>query len=140
MLPWISLYNVYTISYRYVGKCSFILKIYLFIFREWKGGRKRGGETSMCSCLLITPYWGPGPKPRHVSWLGIQPATLWFTGQCSTHWATPARDVEKMSTDKITESNGFAFKCWIEWPIICSFKKYFQRFVFSTIDAHQSIS
>ena len=38
----------------------------LFIFREGKGGRKRGRETSMCGCLLCAPYWGPGPKPRHV--------------------------------------------------------------------------
>ena len=39
------------------------LKIY---FREGKGGRKRGRETSMCGCVSRIPYWGPGPKPRHV--------------------------------------------------------------------------
>ena len=34
----------------------FILsRFYLFIFREGKGGRKRGIETSMCGCLLCTP-------------------------------------------------------------------------------------
>ena len=55
----------------------------LFIFRERKGGRKRGRETSMCGCLSHAPYWGPGPQPRHVPWLGIEPATLWFTGRCS---------------------------------------------------------
>ena len=44
----------------------FLKKIYLFIFREGKGGRKRGRETSMHSCLLRAPYWGPGPQPRHV--------------------------------------------------------------------------
>ena len=33
-----------------------IFKIfYLFIFREGKGGRKRGGETSMCGCLSCAP-------------------------------------------------------------------------------------
>ena len=66
------------------------LKI-LFISREGKGGRKRGRETSKCGCLLHTPYWGPGPQPRHVPWLGIEPETLWFTGWRSLHRTTPAR-------------------------------------------------
>ena len=52
---------------------------------------ERGWETSMCVCLSSAPYWGPGPQPRQVPWLGIEPATLWFTGQHSIHWATPAR-------------------------------------------------
>ena len=26
----------------------------------------------MCGCLLRAPYWGPGLKPRHVPWLGIE--------------------------------------------------------------------
>ena len=30
-------------------------------------------------------------QPRHVSWLGIEPATLWFANLSSIHWATPAR-------------------------------------------------
>ena len=38
---------------------------------------------SMCGCFLCTPHWGPGLHPRHVLCLGIKPATLWFTGQCS---------------------------------------------------------
>ena len=32
-----------------------ILFIHLFIFREGKGGRKRGRETSMCGCLSHSP-------------------------------------------------------------------------------------
>ena len=40
---------------------------------------------------VVCPNWGPGPQPRHVPWLGIEPVTLWFTGWCSIHWATPAR-------------------------------------------------
>ena len=56
-----------------------------------KGGRKRGRETSMCGCLSCAPYWEPGPQPRHLLWLGIEPATLWFASQHSIHWATPAR-------------------------------------------------
>ena len=47
----------------------------------------------MCDCLSRVPNWGPGPQPRHVPWLGIKPATLWFTGQCSIHWAPPARAI-----------------------------------------------
>ena len=70
----------------------FLKKIfYLFIFREGKGGRKKGRETSMCDCPSSTRCRGPGPQPRHVPWLGIKPATLWFTVQRSIHWATPAR-------------------------------------------------
>ena len=77
----------------------FFLKIfYLFFtfyliifFRERKEGRKRGRETSMCGCFSHIPNWGRDPQPRHVPWLGIEPATLWFTGQHSIHWATPAR-------------------------------------------------
>ena len=45
----------------------------------------------MCGCLSCAPYWGAGPQPRHVPWLGIRLATLWFAGQHSIHWATPAR-------------------------------------------------
>ena len=44
----------------------------------------------MCGCLSRAPYWGPGLQPRHVPWLGIDLATLWFAGRCSIHWATPA--------------------------------------------------
>ena len=45
----------------------------------------------MCGCLSCGSHWGPGLQPRHVSWLGIELATLWFTGWHSVHWATPAR-------------------------------------------------
>ena len=47
----------------------------------------------MCGFPLHGPHWGPGPQPRHVSWLAIEPATLWFVGQRSTHWAIPARAI-----------------------------------------------
>ena len=72
--------------------CNFIYfvpSVYFFflinLFREGKGGRKRGRETSMGGCLLHAPYWGPGPQPRHVPWLGIKMETLWFAGGCSIH-------------------------------------------------------
>ena len=65
--------------------------IYLIIFREGKGGRKRGRETSICGCLSHAPYWVPGLQPRYVPWLGIEPATIWFSGLRSIHWTTAAR-------------------------------------------------
>ena len=37
----------------------------------------------MYGCLSYAPYWGPSLQPRHVLGLGIEPATLWFTGQHS---------------------------------------------------------
>ena len=67
----------------------FLKGFYLFIFRE--RGREGEWETKTCGCLSHAPYPGPSPQTRHVPWLGIKPATLWFAGLCSTHWATPAR-------------------------------------------------
>ena len=55
--------------------------IYLFIFREGKGGRRRGRETSMCGCPSCAPYWGP----RHVPQLGVELVTFLFTGWRSIH-------------------------------------------------------
>ena len=45
----------------------------------------------MCGCLSHAPHWGSGLQFRHVPWLGIELVTLWFAGQNSIHWATPAR-------------------------------------------------
>ena len=61
---------------------TFFKRFYLFIFREGTRGRKRGGETLMCGCLSSAPYWGPGPKPRHMPCVEIEPATVWFTDRC----------------------------------------------------------
>ena len=41
--------------------------------------------------LLALPLLRAWLQPIHIPWLGIKPATLWFTGQHSIHWATPAR-------------------------------------------------
>ena len=60
---------------------------FIFIFRD----RRRVGERERCGCLVQAPNWGPRLQPRHVPWLGIKPVTLWFAGQHSIHWATPAR-------------------------------------------------
>ena len=56
--------------------------IYLFLDRG-EGKEKERGKTSMCGCLSSTPYRGPGLQPRHVPCLGIELATLRFTGQHS---------------------------------------------------------
>ena len=40
-----------------------VFKKILFIFREGKGGRKGGRETSVCGCLSCTPHWGPPCNP-----------------------------------------------------------------------------
>ena len=45
----------------------FVLRVYLFTFREGKGEK----ETSMCGCLLCAPYWGPGLQHRHAIWLAL---------------------------------------------------------------------
>ena len=68
----------------------FLIKNYLFTFRE--KGRKGDREGNINVWLpLKRPHWGPGPPPTYVSWLEIQPMTLWFISHHSIHWATPAR-------------------------------------------------
>ena len=44
----------------------------------------------MCGCLSSAPYWGPGPQPRHVPRLGVEPATLgWQAGTQPTEPRQP---------------------------------------------------
>ena len=43
----------------------------------------------MCGCLSRAPCWGPGPKPRHVPLLGIEPATQPFGSQAGTQSTEP---------------------------------------------------
>ena len=72
--------------------CLFLfILLFIYAFLERGEGKEKGRETSMCGCLSCTSYWGPGLQLRHVLWLGTEPATLWFRGQHSIHWATPAR-------------------------------------------------
>ena len=68
----------------------FLIEDFIYFWREGEGGKKR--ERNITVWLPLTPpHWGPGPQPRRVPWPGIKLATLWFTGRCSIHWATPAR-------------------------------------------------
>ena len=51
-------------------------------------GREEESEVEKHQCVvasLMPPYWGLGPQPRHMPWLGIEPVTLWFAGG---HWTT----------------------------------------------------
>ena len=74
-------------TYFYYFKFLFI---YLFLERRREGERE--GEKHQCVAASRVPrYWGHGLEPRPGSWLGIELATPWFAGQCSIHWATPAR-------------------------------------------------
>ena len=70
---------------------SFIFIYFILFYREGKGRRKRGRETSMCGCLLHTPHWEPGLQYRHTPRLGIEPVTPWFPVRCSIHLAIPTR-------------------------------------------------
>ena len=77
----------------------------------------------MGSCLLCASYWGPGLQPRDVPWLGIEPATLWFTSLCSIHWATPARAT---STFMLTPYYLHYNKFWnqlLDISKLCSYSK-----------------
>ena len=59
---------------------------YLFTFRQRGREEERKGEKHQCVVASRAP-----PTGDHVPLLGIKPATLWFAGQHSMHWATPAR-------------------------------------------------
>ena len=75
-------------------ECIFAIsffKDFICLFLERGEEKEKERERNiMCGCLLCAPHWGPGPQPRHVPWLGTEPATLWFVGPHSVHWATPA--------------------------------------------------
>ena len=69
---------------------SLIEGFFFLTFREWRREGEREGEKHPCArcvretsigCLSDAPNQGPGPQPRHVPWLGIEPATFRCTGQ-----------------------------------------------------------
>ena len=67
-------------------------KDFIYLFLERVDGKEKEGEKHQgVVASQAPPCWGPGPQPRHVPWLGIELASLWFAGPCSVHWATPAR-------------------------------------------------
>ena len=88
-------------------KSSIFFKRFYLFFRE--RGRKGEREGKKHQCVVAShapPYWGPGPQPRHVPWLGIGPATLCFADPCSIPWTTPAR--AESSIFKIAKRNVFS--------------------------------
>ena len=70
---------------------GFFKRFYLLVFRQRGREGKREGEKHQCVIASCTPCWGPGLQPRDVLWLGIEPATLWFTSWCPVNWTTPTR-------------------------------------------------
>ena len=74
------------ISELYLQFIYLFLKIlFIYFWREGKGGGEKGRKTPICGCLSHAPHQGPGPQPRCVPWLGIELATLWFAGRHSVH-------------------------------------------------------
>ena len=70
----------------------FFFKILFIYFRQSRREKEKERNINVwfpLECPLLGTW--PGPQARHMPWLGIEPMTLWFAGQCSTHWATPAR-------------------------------------------------
>ena len=71
--------------------CFFVGVIYLFIFREGKGGRKRRRGTSMCGCLSRThPLLGTWPETQACALTGNRTSDPLVHRLHSVHWATPA--------------------------------------------------
>ena len=87
--PYLSWPNVFTI---------YIFKDFIYLLLERRETREKERERNIdvweitsIGCFSHPPNWGPGPKPRHVPWLRIEPATFWFAGRHSEHWTIPAR-------------------------------------------------
>ena len=58
-------------KYTPMSNCLNLFHIFFFfydfiylVFREGKGGRKRGRETLLCGCLSHIPYWGTWPTTQ----------------------------------------------------------------------------
>ena len=67
------------------------LKDFIYFRQRGREGEKEG-ETYQCVVASqASPTGDLTCKPSYVPWLGIKPATLWITVQCSIHWTTPAR-------------------------------------------------
>ena len=87
-LKWLTFYYMAFIS-------TFFTRFLKNLYLERAEGKEKERERNIKVWLPLMhphcPNRGPGPQPRHVPWLGIKPTTLWFAGQHSIHWATPAR-------------------------------------------------
>ena len=71
------LFSTYHLCYLF-SKYRIFLKDFIYLFLGRRGGREKERERNINVKLpLSCPL--PGLQPRHVSWLGIEPVTLWFT-------------------------------------------------------------
>ena len=69
----------------FITKVAFCIAMYFILFLKYfiyscleRGeGREKDRERNINVWLpLAHPHQEPGPQPRHVPWLGIEPATL----------------------------------------------------------------
>ena len=67
------------------------LKILFIYFLEWEEGKEKEERNVSVWVSLVCPLLGTWPATQACALTGNQWATLWFTGQSSIHWATPAR-------------------------------------------------
>ena len=73
-----------------------------------------------------TPNWGPGPQPRHMPRLGIEPVTLWLTSLHSIHWTTPGRAkcFSLKSCEEFEISLHLQTKKWPSHSFLCAGRRY----------------
>ena len=48
---------------------TYLFKIFIYLFLD----RGEGWEKERERNISCGPHWGPGPQPRHVPWLGVEP-------------------------------------------------------------------
>ena len=74
------------------GLWLLFLKDFIYLFLERGEGWEKVRERNTNVWLpFMRPLLGTWPATQAYAWLGIKPATFWFAGWCSIHWATPAR-------------------------------------------------
>ena len=114
-----------------IGKCHLYNWVFLrfYLFRQRGRERGREGEKHQCVVASHTPPTGDlACNPGMCLRLGIEPATLWFTGRCSIHWATPARaegeflnvflvDFMTLEFWYFLFPNAFLYKCLPYWML-----------------------
>ena len=117
-------------------KGHFRKRFYLFIFRErGREGEREGEKHQSVVCLLLTPnYQGPGPNPRHMPGLGIEPATFWSAGQHWIHWATSVRARKGI----FKANNAFVYYACVQnkKKVILSWIFYFFKFIITVNYTH----